>query len=122
MFEILRDPDERGAVVAQPAEHVHTYYVERHQIREIEPERTSRFRADTPQLAHLGLREPPGEVDGATVGHLHHPNSALHGVMRGKTDTNIGAGCVHKNVAATGSKRCVRAYWTEGEGVRHCRL
>src|SRR6188474_145825 len=89
LFEILRDPDDRGPVVAQPAQHVHANRVERDEIREVEPEPAGRFRTDAPQLAHLGLREPPGEVDGATVGHLHHPNTALHAVMRGKTDTTI---------------------------------
>ena len=107
MFEILRDPDDRGAVVAQPAQDVHAYGVERDEIREVEPERSSRLSAHAPQLAHLGLREPPGQVNGATVGHLHDPNTALHLVMRGKTDTNVGRGGVAKKPHCNGVKtRC----------------
>jgi len=104
VFEILRNPDDRGAVVAQPTQDVHAYGVERYEIREVEPEPAGRFRADAPQLAHLGLSKPPGEVDGATVAHLHHPNTALHSVMRGKTDTNIGRGCMAKKRRCNGVK------------------
>jgi hypothetical protein len=107
VFEILRDPDDLGAVVAQPPQHVHAYGVEGHQIREVESEPAGRFRADALQLAHLSLREPPGEVHGATAGHLHHPNTALHAEMTGKTDTNIGRGGIARKRCCNGVKtRC----------------
>ena len=104
LFEILRDPDDRGPLVAQPAQHVHAYGVERDEIREVEPEPAGRFRAHAPQLAHLGLSKPPGEVDGATAGHLHDPNTALHSGMRGKTDTNVGRVGVAKKRPGNGVK------------------